>query len=172
MVKRYAHFAPEHLRAAPANLLRFRYGRQRHHCRKRRNMLIIWLPDQARTWDLRIDSPSRHCSESRASQSSYGTRRAALWVIATLLLLDRSGRRLTPIPHPMATRICRGYDLRIQPLTAPLRSIAKQGRHRRALVASPDSCAASRSRRHCLFQINAPKPVLGLNNITMRCIGS
>ena len=112
MVKRYAHFAPEHLRAAPANLLRFRYGRQRHHCRKRRNMLIIWLPDQARTWDLRIDSPSRHCSESRASQSSYGTRRAALWVIATLLLLDRSGRRLTPIPHPMATRICRGYDLK------------------------------------------------------------
>ena len=46
MVKRYAHFAPEQLRAAAANLLRFRLQYRKTKRRNQCKVLNNWLPDQ------------------------------------------------------------------------------------------------------------------------------
>ena len=46
MVRRYAHFAPEQLRAAAGKLLHFRIQRRKAKRGKQRKLLNNWLPDQ------------------------------------------------------------------------------------------------------------------------------
>jgi hypothetical protein len=72
MVKRYAHFAPEQLRAAAARLATFSSTVPENETPEPvQGLVIIGSPTRARTWDLRINSPSLYQLSYRGTTCNY-----------------------------------------------------------------------------------------------------